>query len=111
MLVTGTEACIQEFETGLIARFGQDGVSSFIGDEIDFLGMRVSRNPRNNDITLTQSGYIESIYEEENLYTTEKSVNSPHYCNFSADNPKTAHLPQIRRNISAEKLCKLCMQQ
>ncbi len=80
MLVTGTEACIQEFETGLIARFGQDGVSSFIGDEIDFLGMgmRVSRNPRNNDITLTQSGYIESIYEEENLHTTEKSVSSPH---------------------------------
>ena len=92
MLVTRTEACIQEFETGLIARFGQDGVSSFIGDEIGFLGMRVSRNPRNNDITLTQSGYIESIYEEENLHTEEKSVSSPHYSNFSADKSKDSSI-------------------
>ena len=88
MLVTGTEACIQEFETGLIARFGKDGVSSFIGDEIDFLGMRVSRNPTNNDITLTQMGYIESIFEEDHLQTEDKKVSSPHYSNFSADKSK-----------------------
>ena len=108
MLVTGTEACIQEFETGLIAKFGQDGVSSFIGDEIDFLGMRVSRNPRNNDITLTQTGYIESIYEEENLQTDKKQFtigNSVLHTTVTSrqTTPKTAPLPLIRRTISGER--------
>ena len=49
-------------------------ITSHIADDIDFLGMKVSRNPITGDITVKQQGYIESFVEEEEFREGKNGV-------------------------------------
>ena len=86
MLVVGSDENIESFGKALEKRFGE--ITSYRGNEIDFLGMKISRNPKTGDISVKQQGYIESIIEEEDLKEGPEEK-SPHYSNFSADKSKS----------------------
>ena len=86
MLVVGSDENISVFEEQLKHNFGD--ITSYKGDEIDFLGMRISRDPMTGDVSAKQQGYIESIVEQE--HTREgKEEASPHYSNFTADKARS----------------------
>ncbi len=85
MLVAGSDEDIKLFEKGLKDSFGD--ITSYIADDIDFLGMKISRNAITGDIQCKQQGYIESIIEEEEdeQLKSTKTNSTPHYYNFSTN--------------------------
>ena len=87
MLVVGSDTNIDKFGEQMKSNFGD--ITSYRGDEIDFLGMKVSRDPNTGDISVRQQGYIESIVEEEDHLKVGKEEASPHYSNFAADKSKS----------------------
>ena len=82
MLVAGHDEDIEWFEKQLKLHFGD--ITSYKGNEIDFLGMKITRDPLSGDISVKQQGYIESIVEEDHIREGKRET-SPHYCTFSAD--------------------------
>ena len=77
LVVAGNDRDIKTFGDQLKLSFGE--ITSYVAEEIDFLGMKISRDPNTGDITVKQQGYIESIIEES----------SPHYSNFTSDKSKS----------------------
>ena len=104
MLVAGSDEDIKLFQQGLIENFKD--ITSHIADDIDFLGMKVSRNPITGDITVKQQGYIESIVEEEE-FREGKMEPTPHYYNFTTDRSKDSSGESVKGEYFHRKTMQL----
>jgi hypothetical protein len=95
-VISNEEDKISDLHKFLSKEFGEVTIKS--GDLIGYLGMEVSRNPKNGDIKLSQPGYIKKLLNELN-YENIRPVSTPWELNNASvkgDDEKVDKLDYLR---------------
>lgn len=95
-VISNERDMISDLHKFLSNEFGEVTIKS--GDLIGYLGMEVSRNPKNGDIKLSQPGYIKKLLNELK-YENIRSVSTPwevNYVSVKGDDEKVDKLDYLR---------------